>query len=119
MSSPSAMERLRDFSVALQNGDAPAALAAARDACLAEPNMPEAHYAFGQAWTAAGEPSRAEQAFATAIRLRPGFADAWVNLGSLATARARWNTPSVPWSARCRRSPAILRQAPTSPPYCA
>ncbi|MFO1027783.1 MAG: sulfotransferase [Acetobacteraceae bacterium] len=81
MSSPSAMERLRDFSVALQNGDAQAALAAARDACLAEPNMPEAHYAFGQAWTAVGNPSRAEQAFATAIRLRPNFADAWVNLG--------------------------------------
>jgi tetratricopeptide (TPR) repeat protein len=78
---PGAMERLRDFSAALRHGNAQAALAAARDACLAEPNMAEAHYAFGQAWVAAGEPARAEQAFATAIRLRPNFADAWVNLG--------------------------------------
>ena len=78
---PDAMERLRDFSAALRHGNAQAALAAARDACLAEPNMAEAHYAFGQAWVAAGEPARAEQAFATAIRLRPNFADAWVNLG--------------------------------------
>jgi tetratricopeptide (TPR) repeat protein len=76
-----AMERLRDFSAALRQGNAQAALAAARDACLAEPNMAEAHYAFGQAWIAAGEPARAEQAFAVAIRLRPNFADAWVNLG--------------------------------------
>src|SRR5580698_4963287 len=78
---PRAIQRLRDFSAALRHGNAQAALVAARDACLAEPNMAEAHYAFGQAWIAAGEPARAEQAFATAIRLRPNFADAWVNLG--------------------------------------
>ncbi|HVC60137.1 MAG TPA: sulfotransferase [Acetobacteraceae bacterium] len=72
---------LRDFSAALRSGNARAALAAARDACLAEPNLAEAHYAFGQAWTAAGEPARAEQAFAIAIKLRPNFPDAWVNLG--------------------------------------
>lgn len=71
---PGAMERLRDFSAALRHGNAQAALAAARDACLAQPNMAEAHYAFGQAWVAAGEPARAEQAFATAIRLRPNAA---------------------------------------------
>jgi tetratricopeptide (TPR) repeat protein len=78
---PGATARLRDFSAALRHGNAQAALAAARDACLAEPNMAEAHYAFGQAWIAAGQPARAEQAFATAIRLRANFADAWVNLG--------------------------------------
>ncbi len=66
---PGATERLRDFSAALRHGNAQAALAAARDACLAEPNMAAAHYAFGQAWIAAGQPARAEQAFATAIRL--------------------------------------------------
>lgn len=78
---PGATARLRDFSAALRHGNAQAALAAARDACLAEPNMAEAHYAFGQAGIAAGQPARAEQAFATAIRLRANFADAWVNLG--------------------------------------
>jgi len=76
-----ATARLHDFSAALERGDVQAALEAARDACLAEPNRAEAHYAFGQAWIAAGQPARAEQAFAVAAKLRPGFADAWVNLG--------------------------------------
>ncbi len=76
-----ALERLRDFSAALRRGETQAALAAARDACLAEPNRAEAHYAFGQAWMAAGKPARAEQAFAIAAKLRPGFADALVNFG--------------------------------------
>ena len=51
----SATARLRDFSDALRRGDTQAALEAARDACLAEPNRAEAHYAFGQAWIAAGK----------------------------------------------------------------
>jgi Tfp pilus assembly protein PilF len=76
-----APSKLRDFSLALERGDTQAALAAARDACLAEPNRAEAHYAFGQAWMAAGKPARAEQSFAVATKLRPGFADAWVNYG--------------------------------------
>ena len=74
-------DRLRDFSAALGRGDAQAALEAARDACLAEPNWAEAHYAFGQAWMAAAKPARAEQAFAVAVKLKPGFADAWINYG--------------------------------------
>ena len=73
--------RLDDFSEALRRGDSHAALEAARDVCLAEPNRAEAHYAFGQAWVAAGKPARAEQAFAIATKLRPAFADAWVNYG--------------------------------------
>ena len=73
--------KLRDFSEALRRGDAPAALAAARDACLADPKRAEAHYAFGQAWIAAGKPARAVQSFAIAVKLKPGFADAWVNFG--------------------------------------
>jgi tetratricopeptide (TPR) repeat protein len=80
-SAPNLPTKLRDFSAALRRGDAQAALEAARDACLAEPNRAEAHYAFGQAWVAAGKPARAEQAFAIAAKLRPDFADAWVNLG--------------------------------------
>jgi tetratricopeptide (TPR) repeat protein len=72
---------LREFSEALRRGDVQAALAAARDACLAEPWRAEAHYAFGQAWMAAGKPARAEQCFAIAAKLRPDFADAWVNFG--------------------------------------
>jgi tetratricopeptide (TPR) repeat protein len=76
-----ALARMRAFSSALQRGDTQAALEAARDICLANPNSAEAHYAFGQAWMAASQPARAEQAFAVAVKLRPGFADAWVNLG--------------------------------------
>jgi tetratricopeptide (TPR) repeat protein len=72
---------LRDFSDALRRGDTPAALAAASDACRAQPDRAEAHYAYGQAWMAAGKPARAEQAFGFAIKLRPTFADAWVNYG--------------------------------------
>lgn len=72
---------LHDFGTALRLGDTRTALAVARDACLADPARAEAHYAFGQAWMAAGKPDRAEQCFAVAVKLRPKFADAWVNLG--------------------------------------
>jgi Tfp pilus assembly protein PilF len=87
---------LRDFSRALAQGKTRAALAAARDACRAEPNRAEAHYAYGQAWLAAGNPARAEQAFAIAIKLRPGFADAWINLGL-----ARYNQGAVNHAKTC------------------
>jgi Flp pilus assembly protein TadD len=78
---PDPWSRLQAFSAALKRGETHEALTAARDACLAAPNMAEAHYAYGQAWMAEGRPERAEQAFAIAAKLRPGFADAWVNLG--------------------------------------
>ncbi len=78
---PDALARLRDFSDALSCGQTQAALEAARDACLAEPDRAEAHYAYGQAWMISGNPARAQQAFAVAAKLRPTFADAWVNLG--------------------------------------
>lgn len=76
-----AISRLCDFTAASKRGDARGALEAARDACLAAPDMAEAHYAYGQAWMASSQPARAEQAFAIAVKLRPGFADAWINLG--------------------------------------
>jgi tetratricopeptide (TPR) repeat protein len=76
-----AISRLRDFVEASKRGETRAALEAARDACLAAPDMAQAHYAYGQAWMASGKPARAEQAFAIAARLRPGWADAWVNHG--------------------------------------
>ena len=88
--------RLQAFSTALKRGDTHEALAAARDACLAAPNMAEAHYAYGQAWMAEGKPERAEQAFAIAAKLRPGFADAWVNLGL-----ARYAQGAVDDAKRC------------------
>ncbi len=78
---PDPSDKLRAFSDALRRGDTRAALEAARDACLADPNRAEAHYAYGQAWIADGKPARAEQAFAIAIKLRHNFADAWVNYG--------------------------------------
>ncbi len=93
---PGALEKLRDFSEALRRGETQAALEAARDACLAEPNRAEAHYAFGQAWMAKGKPERAEQAFAIAAKLRPGFADALVNLGL-----ARYAQGAVEDAKRC------------------
>lgn len=54
---------------------------AASEACHAAPDMPEAHYAYGQAWLALGEAGRAERAFAAALQLKPVWADAWVNYG--------------------------------------
>jgi tetratricopeptide (TPR) repeat protein len=78
---PDVLAKLRECGEALRRGDSAAALVAARDACLAEPKRAEAHYAFGQAWMAAGKPARAEQAFAIAAKLKPDFADAWINFG--------------------------------------
>jgi Tfp pilus assembly protein PilF len=54
---------------------------AASDACHAAPNRPEAHYAYGQAWSALGNHSNAERAFAAALQLAPRWPDAWVNYG--------------------------------------
>ena len=55
---------------------------AASEACHRAPNLPQAHYAYGQAFSALGAHDRAEQAFAHAIKLQPRWADAWVNYGA-------------------------------------
>lgn len=65
----------------LAQGDASGALFAASEACHRAPNLPQAHYAYGQAFAALGAPARAEQAFAAAIKLQPRWADAWINYG--------------------------------------
>ena len=65
----------------LEQGDALRALKAASDACHATPHLPQAHYAYGEAWSALGDHRNAERAFAEAIRLAPLWADAWVNYG--------------------------------------
>jgi tetratricopeptide (TPR) repeat protein len=65
----------------LAQGEAEAALHAASDACHAAPERPQAHYLYGQAWSAKGDHARAERAFAEAIRLAPRWADAWINYG--------------------------------------
>jgi tetratricopeptide (TPR) repeat protein len=62
-------------------GNVEAALHAASDACHRGPQLPNAHYVYGQAWLAMNEPVRAEQAFAAAIKLAPRSADAWINFG--------------------------------------
>jgi Flp pilus assembly protein TadD len=62
-------------------GDNEAALRTASEACWRAPKLATAHYAYGQAWAALGEPARAEQAFAAAVQLNPDWADAWVNYG--------------------------------------
>jgi tetratricopeptide (TPR) repeat protein len=61
--------------------DALAALKAASDACHAAPNWPEAHYGYGQAWSALGNHPNAERAFAAALQLAPRWPEAWVNYG--------------------------------------
>jgi Tfp pilus assembly protein PilF len=73
----------------LARGDARAALHAASEACHRAPHRPEPHYAYGQAWLTLSEPAQAEQAFAAAIQLQPGWADAWINYG-IARYRQGW-----------------------------
>jgi tetratricopeptide (TPR) repeat protein len=63
------------------NVSALAALKAASDACHAAPNRPEAHYAYGQAWSALGNHPNAERAFAAALQLAPRWPEAWINYG--------------------------------------
>jgi tetratricopeptide (TPR) repeat protein len=63
-------------------GKAEAALEAAREACARAPQLPQAHSAHGQALMAVDEPARAEQAFATALRYAPQWADVWVLCGA-------------------------------------
>jgi len=72
---------LRAFAAHVRGDNPQAALASASEACHAAPNLPETHYAYGQAWLAVGEPAKAEQAFAAAIQLAPAWADAWINFG--------------------------------------
>jgi len=62
-------------------GNHHAALHAASDACHAAPALREPHYAYGQAWLALGQPARAEQAFAAALRIDPRWEEAWINYG--------------------------------------
>ncbi len=62
-------------------GENSSALHAASAACFRGAHLPEAHYAYGQAWLARNEAVRAERAFADAIRLKPNWADAWVTYG--------------------------------------
>ena len=61
--------------------DALAALKAASDACHTAPNRPEAHYAYGEAWSALGNHANAERAFAATLQLAPRWAEAWINYG--------------------------------------
>jgi Tfp pilus assembly protein PilF len=72
---------LRAYVAHVARGEIRQALNAVSEACHAEPELPQAQYAYGEAWLALGEPARAEQAFAAAVRLRPAWADAWVNYG--------------------------------------
>jgi tetratricopeptide (TPR) repeat protein len=45
------------------------------------PDAPVTHYAVGEICTAMGDNAGAVSAYADALRLAPGWADAWVNLG--------------------------------------
>lgn len=72
---------LRRYVAARAAGDLNGALRAASDACHAAVTDSAAHYAYGEAWTALGHHANAARAFAEAIRLAPGWVDAWVNFG--------------------------------------
>jgi Tfp pilus assembly protein PilF len=65
----------------LDQGDARAALFTASEALHRAAHLPQAHYVYGQAWTALGNHGHAERAFAAALQLAPAWADAWVNYG--------------------------------------
>jgi len=65
----------------LEKGDVAGALQTASDACHAAPDRPQAHYVYGQAWSALGDHRNAERAFAAALQLAPHWADAWINYG--------------------------------------
>jgi tetratricopeptide (TPR) repeat protein len=60
-------------------GRADAAVCAASEACLRARSEPHAHFVYGEAWLALGEPARAELAFGMAIRLEPAWPEAWLN----------------------------------------
>jgi tetratricopeptide (TPR) repeat protein len=72
---------LQAYAIAARAGNHDAALRAASDACHAMPHLPQPHYAYGEAWLALNQPGRAEQAFAAALGIAPGWADAWINYG--------------------------------------
>jgi Tfp pilus assembly protein PilF len=65
----------------LDRGDARNALVAASEACHRASHLPQAHYVYGQAWSALGDHSRAERAFAASLQLAPNWAEAWVSYG--------------------------------------
>jgi Tfp pilus assembly protein PilF len=65
----------------LDRGDARNALIAASEACHRASHLPQAHYVYGQAWSALGDHRRAERAFAASLQLAPGWAEAWVSYG--------------------------------------
>ena len=65
--------------LALKNPQA--ALTQASLASWRNPQLPEAHYVAGQAHAALGDAANARRAFSAALRLRPVWADAWVNYG--------------------------------------
>jgi tetratricopeptide (TPR) repeat protein len=89
-------------------GDAQAALRAASDACHAAPDVPQPHYAYGEAWLALDQPARAEQAFAAAVRLAPAWPEAWINYGL-----ARYRQGAIEDAKTAMRQ--ALRRAPDHP----
>jgi tetratricopeptide (TPR) repeat protein len=78
---PSASAAFSDGVTLLQHAAFAPALVAASEACRLDPQRPQHHYLYGQAWSGLGDHLSAERAFAEAVRLRPTWADAWVNYG--------------------------------------
>ena len=91
----------------LQRGEAEAAMRAASDACHAAPDRREPHYAYGQAWLALNQPARAAEAFLAALRIDPGWADAWVNYGIARYRQGDVETAKTAMRRALRANPAI------------
>ena len=90
-------------------GDVAAAVREASEACYRAPDRFETHYTYGQAWLAANEPRRAEEALAAVLRLNRNFADGWVNLGV-----ARYRQDNVEGAKQAMRSARRLRGTRTA-----
>lgn len=66
----------------LAAGRATETLAAADDACAAQPDSAELHFARGTALNALRQPAAARAALERSVALDPEFAPAWLNLGN-------------------------------------
>ncbi len=88
--------------VRLQEGTAPAAIAAFEKAMQLDPEMPDAYNTAGAIWFESGDTARAETALRRAIRLQPNYASAQSNLGNLLSATDRFEEAQYHFNAALR-----------------
>lgn len=81
--SHSALDLYRRVHLAAQQRSWDEALSLIRQVLAMAPQQPEFHYALANILTDSGDPAAARQSLEEALRLRPGFFEAWNNLGLL------------------------------------